>query len=51
VGLNLIGSKKRGIVVHELLDLAPVAQTPELNSVHQVDFIKGIPLRIQRREL
>jgi hypothetical protein len=51
VGLNLIDSKKRRIVVHEILDLAPVAETPELKSVYQVYFIISTPFRIQRRKL
>jgi hypothetical protein len=43
VGLNLIDSKKRGVIVHELLDLAPVSKTPEFQSVEQVDFIEYGP--------
>ena len=43
MGLNLIDSKKRGVIVHELLDLAPVAKTPNLQSIEQVDFVEYGP--------
>jgi hypothetical protein len=41
--LNLIDSKKGAIVVHELFDLAPVAETPKFQAVQQVNLVKYSP--------
>lgn len=49
--LYFVDCENTGIVIHELLDLSPVAEPPQQKSIEKTDLVKHSPSRVIERKL